>query len=206
MKNIFLPLFSAIILNSCGGTPEQEVIVQSNLSEKELIKNFKKTNLSEKELIKNFKESKLEFKKIFNNPSKYNQEDLAPLTDSMAYFVNALISEHPSSNELAKVLCEAGVSCLNSRDGKRSVKYLTYLKDSFPNDSLVPKAMYFIGRTKEVLFKDLEGAKNAYEKLYRAFPKTNWSEIARSSIMEISNPTLLESVDNNEELDTVEIK
>ena len=192
MKKIFLPIFAAVVLSSCGGGSTEKVREESNLSEKELIDGFSKF--------------KSQFEEIFTNPSKYKQEDLVPLTDSMAYFVDALIAEHPKSSELANVLCSAGVSSLNSRDGKRSEKYLTYLIDSFPNSSLVPKSMYFIGRTKEVLFKDLEGAKDAYKVLYRTFPKTNWSEIAKSSIKQISNPILLESVDDNEDLDTAEIK
>ena len=192
MKKIFLPIFAAVVLSSCGGGSTEKVREESNLSEKELIDGFSKF--------------KSQFEEIFTNPLKYKQEDLVPLTDSMAYFVDALIEEHPKSSELANVLCSAGVSSLNSRDGERSEKYLTYLIDSFPNSSLVPKSMYFIGRTKEVLFKDLEGAKDAYKVLYRTFPKTNWSEIAKSSIKQISNPILLESVDDNEDLDTAEIK
>jgi len=192
MKKIFLPIFAAVVLSSCGGGSTEKVREKSNLSEKELIDGFSKF--------------KSQFEEIFTNPLKYKQEDLVPLTDSMAYFVDALIAEHPKSSELANVLCSAGVSSLNSRDGERSEKYLTYLIDSFPNSSLVPKSMYFIGRTKEVLFKDLEGAKDAYKVLYRTFPKTNWSEIAKSSIKQISNPILLESVDDNEDLDTAEIK
>lgn len=194
MKKIFLPIFTAVLLSSCGGGSTNDVSVSSNLSEKELIGRFSKF--------------KSQFDEIFNNPSKYKQEDLAPLTDSMAYFVDALILEYPKSSQLAEVLCEAGVSSLNSRDGERSEKYLTYLIDSFPDHSLVPKSMYFIGRTKEVLFNDLEGAKEAYKVLYRSFPKTDWSEIAKSSIKQINTPILLESesVNSSEDLDTAETK
>jgi TolA-binding protein len=124
----------------------------------------------------------------------------------MAYFVDALIANYPKSSQLGDVLCNAGVSSLNSRDGKRSEKYLVYLVDHFPEHPLVPKSMYFIGRTKDVIFNDIEGAKAAYKILYRTFPKTNWSEIARSSIKELSNPLLLESVDDGADVDTTETK
>lgn len=192
MKKIFLPLFAAAILTSCGGG--------DNPTESDAPK------LSEKELIDGFANVKLQFEEIFNNPTKHSQEDLVPLNDSMAYFVDALVAGYPKSAQLAEVLCNAGVSSLNSRDGERSQKYLTYVVDSFPEHPLVPKSMYFIGRTKEVLLEDLEGAKAAYKVLYRTFPNTSWSEIAKSSIRQISNPMLLESTDDSDDSDTTETK
>jgi|TARA_B110000261_G_C13060927_1_gene348142 hypothetical protein len=178
MKNIFLPIFTAVILSSCGGV-----------------------ELSEKELINGFTKVKAQFEVIFNNPADHKQEDLLPLNDSMALYVNALISNYPKAIQLPEVLCDAGVSSLNSRDEIRSLKYLTYLVDSFPEHVLVPKSMYFIGRTKEVLSEDAEGAKVAYKLLYRSFPNTNWAEIAKSSIRQISNPVILESTDDEDSID-----
>jgi hypothetical protein len=193
MKKIFLPIFAAVVLSSCGENAT-EVTVSDDIK------------VSEKELIDGFTKVKTQFEEIFNNPTQHKQEDLVPLTDSMAYFVDALVDGYPKSSQLAEVLCNAGVSSLNSRDGKRSEKYLTYLVDSFPEHSLVPKSLYFIGRTKEVLFKDIEGAKAAYKVLYRTFPHTNWSEIARSSIKQLSNPMLLDSMDDSSDIDTTESK
>jgi len=189
MKKIFLPIFTAVILSSCGGGVSSTV-----------------PKLSEKELIEGFAKVKTQFEFIFSNPADHKQEDLVPLNDSMAFYVDALINDYPKSTHLPEVLCNAGVSSLNSRDGVRSEKYLTYVVDSFPDHLLVPKSMYFIGRTKEVLLEDLEGAKAAYKVLYRTFPNTNWAEIAKSSIRQISNPILFESVDNDSDADTTETK
>lgn len=188
MKKRFLPIIaaSAFILSSCGEAPVAP----------------EKIEQTEAELIEGFNGVKVRFKEIFNNPQNHKQEDLAPLSDSLGYFVDALISNYPKSAQLPEVLCNAGVSALNARDGELSVRFLSYVVDSFPQHELVAKSLYFIGRTKEVLLNDVEGAKDAYKTLYRSYPNTFWAINAQSSIKEINNPMQIEADDD---IDSTEI-
>ena len=65
--------------------------------------------------------------------------------------------------------------------------------------------MYFIGRTKEVLIEDIPSAKQAYKKLYRAYPNSVWGQNARTSVELIANPLLLEN-NPESETDSLEIE
>lgn len=191
MKKIILPIIaaSAIVFSSCGGGAEAPVASAK----------------SEAELVDGFNSVKGRFKEIFNNPQDHKQEDLNPLSDSLGYYVDALINNYPKSAQLPEVLCNAGVSALNSKDGKNAVRFLEYVVDSFPDHALVAKSLYFIGRTKEVLFNDVEGAKEAYKTLYRSFPNTDWAFNAQASIREINNPMMIEASPEDAENDTTEI-
>ena len=93
------------------------------------------------------------------------------------------------SIELPELLCRAGVSSLNVKNSDKALEYLNYAVDSFPNHQIVPKSMYFIGRTKEVLLEDIEGAKEAYKKLARNYGTSVWGMNARTSVELIINPS-----------------
>lgn len=188
MKNIFLSIATAFIFTSCG------VGLDS-----------KKSGLSEQELIVGFEGIRLKFKNVFENPKDFNQESLKPLNDSLAYYVDALINEFPNSKELPELLCRAGISSLNVKNGEKALEYLTFVVDSFPNHKIVPQSMYFIGRIKEVLINDIVAAKESYKKLYRAYPNSVWGQNARTSVELIANPLLLEK-GLDEELDTINVE
>lgn len=173
MKNVFYSLSILVLLASCG---EQGI-------------NVKQSGLSEQELISGFEGVRLNFKNVFENPKDYSQDKLKPLNDSLVYYVDALISEFPNSTELPELLCRAGVSSLNVKNSDKALEYLNYAVDSFPNHQIVPKSMYFIGRTKEVLLEDIEGAKEAYKKLARNYGTSVWGMNARTSVELIMNPS-----------------
>lgn len=189
MKKIFLSLATVVFLASCGGG--------DNASKD-------RSGLSEKDLISGFEGVRTKFKSVFENPKDFDQAKLKPLNDSLVYYVDALVSDFPKSAELPEVLCRAGISSLNVKNGKKALEYLNYVVDSFPEHRIVPQSMYFIGRTKEVLLEDLEGAKEAYKKLYRGFPNSVWGQNARTSVELIMKPTLFEETMN--EVDSAEAK
>tara|TARA_Y100000766_G_scaffold90639_1_gene77089 strand:- start:1372 stop:1938 length:567 start_codon:yes stop_codon:yes gene_type:complete len=175
MKKIFLSFATVILLTSCGGSLDS-----------------KKSGLSEQELINSFEGVRSKFKNVFENPNDYSQEKLKMLNDSLVYFVDELKRDFPTSKELPELLCKAGISSLNAKDSEKALAYLNLLVDSFPNHKIIPQSMYFIGRTKEVLVKDIAAAKESYKKLYRAFPNSVWGQNARTSVELIANPLLLE--------------
>ncbi|MFL2582460.1 MAG: tetratricopeptide repeat protein [Flavobacteriales bacterium] len=187
MKKIFLSLVTIVLLTSCGGADS------------------KKSGLSEQELISGFEGVRLKFKNIFENPKDYNQDQLKPLNDSLVYYVDALVGEFPNSPELPELLCRAGISSLNVKNSVKALEYLNYVVDSFPNHTIVPQSMYFIGRTKEVLIGDIASAKQSYKKLYRAYPNSVWGQNARTSVELIANPLLLEN-NPESETDSLEIE
>lgn len=176
MKKILLSLGTAVLLASCGGG-ETSSEPTSGMSEQKLISGF--DGVREK------------FNVVFENPKDHDQNDLKPLNDSLVYYVDALVNEFPKSAELPEVLCRAGISSLNVKNGNKALQYLNYVVDSFPKHIMAPQSMYFIGRTKEVLLQDIEGAKDAYKKLYRAFPNTVWGQNAKSSVEVIMKPSAL---------------
>ena len=175
MKKIFLSLATSLLIASCGGGLDPQ-----------------KSGFSEQELISGFEGVRLNFKNVFENPKDYDQDKLKPLNDSLVFYVDALVREFPTSIELPELLCKAGVSSLNVKNSKKALEYLNYVVDSFPSHQIVPKSMYFIGRTKEVLLEDIEGAKNAYKKLAQKFGTSVWGMNARTSVELIMNPTKLE--------------
>ena len=177
MRNKIVSVLGIFLLISCGGSG-------SKVTEK--------TGLSEKELIAGFEWVREEFNKIFENPKDYDQAGLKPLNDSLVYYVDALIADFPKSAELPEVLCNAGISSLNVKNSKKALEYLNYVVDSFPTHSIVPKSMYFIGRTKEVVLEDIEGAKEAYKKLARQYGTSVWGMNARTSVQLIMNPASIE--------------
>lgn len=177
MKKVVLAIFSAIILASCGGSSSTSTSA---------------AGVSEKDLIAGFESTRGKFNEVFENPKDFDQQKLKPLNDSLVFYVDAIISNYPSSSELPEVLCRAGVTSLNVKNSDKALLYLNYVVDSFPEHPLVPKSMYFIGRTKEVVVEDLEGAKEAYKKLYRAFPNSTWGMNARTSVELIVNPDMFE--------------
>lgn len=195
MKKIILPVLVGFAMISCGGDSTTEggetTVPTSTATETQLLEGFTSVR------------SKFDF--VFNNPADHKAEDLKPLNDSMAYYVESLISTYPKSEKLADVLCKAGVSSLNSKDSDRAIKYLSFVIDSFPKHNLVPKSMYMVGRVHEVLTQDIEEAKAAYKVLYRTFPNTDWAENAKSSIKQINNPMFLEPM-IDEEKDSSETK
>ena len=158
-----------------------------------------KTGLSEQEMISGFKNTEAKFKKVFESPQEYDQTQLKPLNDSLAYFVDGLLTEFPKSAELPKVLIEAGIKSLNVKNGKKALQYLAYVVDSFPNHKVVPRAMYFIGRTKDVVLNDVEGAKKAYKRLYRAYPNSIWGQNAKSSVKLILKPNFFQEIETDEQ-------
>lgn len=188
MRKILLSIAAAIIITSCG-----------------LGLDSKTSNLSEQELITGFEGIRLKFKNVFENPEDYNQQKLKPLHDSLAYYVDALINDFPNSEELPELLCKAGISSLNVKNGKKALEYLTFVVDSFPNHKIVPQSMYFIGRTEEVLINDIIAAKKSYKKLYRAYPNSVWGQNARTSVELIANPLLLEK-GLDEEQDSLDVE
>jgi hypothetical protein len=175
MKKILLSLATLALLVSCEGGLDA-----------------KKSGFSEQQLISGFEGVRLNFKNVFDNPKDYNQDKLKPLNDSLVFYVDALVREFPGSSELPKLLCKAGVSSLNVKNSQKALEYLNYVVDSFPNHQIVPKSMYFIGRTKEVLLDDIEGAKAAYKKLAQKFGTSVWGMNARTSVELLINPTKLE--------------
>lgn len=184
MKKIIIPFVAGIILMSCGAGEKAS------------------TGLLEKDLIAGIEGVRAKFNNIFENPKDFDQLGLKPLNDSLVYFVDALISDYPNSAELPNVLCRAGVASLNVKNSSKAIQFLSYVADSFPDHKVVPKAMYFIGRTKEVVLEDLEGAKEAYKKLYRSHPNTVWGMNARTSVELILKPTMLETPTLIEAVDT----
>lgn len=181
MKKIFLPIVAAVVLFSCG---------DSNSTQS--------PSMTEAELISGFEAVRSKFNVIFDNPQDYSQQDLEPLNDSLVMYVDAMVASYPASAELPELLCRAGVTSLNVKNSTKALEYLNYVADTFPEHPVVPKAMYFIGRTKEVLVEDVEGAKEAYKKLYRTFPKSVWGMNAKNSVQQIMNPAAFE----NETLDS----
>ena len=79
------------------------------------------------------------------------------------------------------------------------MQYLAYVVDSFPNHKVVPRAMYFIGRTKDVVLNDVEGAKKAYKRLYRAYPNSIWGQNAKSSVKLILKPNFFQEIETDEQ-------
>lgn len=193
MKRIILPVLAGFALMSCGGEKAAEVEAPQV------------PTVSEAKIIEGFTSVRSKFDNVFNNPADHKAEDLKPLNDSMAYYVEALIGGYPTSEKLPEVLCKAGVSSLNSKDSEHALKYLNFVIDSFPKHDLVPKSMYMVGRVHEVLTQDIEGAKAAYKVLYRTFPNTDWAENAKSSIKQINNPMFLEPLVDDEK-DSTETK
>ncbi len=185
MKKIIIPFVAGIILMSCGAGEKAS------------------TGLLEKDLIAGIEGVRAKFNNIFENPKDFDQQALKPLNDSLVYFVDALISDYPKSVELPEVLCRAGVASLNVKNSSKAIQFLSYVADSFPKHEVVPKAMYFIGRTKEVVLEDLEGAKEAYKKLYRSHPNPVWGMNARTSVELILKPAMLEIPTEIESVDTI---
>lgn len=177
MKKVVLAVFSAVVLASCGDAGST---------------NTSSVNVSEKDLIAGFEATRGKFNEVFENPKDFDQQTLKPLNDSLVFYVDALVTNYAKSAELPEVLCRAGVTSLNVKNSDKALEYLNYVVDSFPEHPLVPKSMYFIGRTKEVVIEDLEGAKEAYKKLYRAFPNSTWGLNARTSVELIVNPAMFE--------------
>lgn len=189
MKKIFLSVLTSVLLASCGGNGS---VVE-------------KTGLSEQELVSGFKNAEAKFKKVFESPADFDQSQLKHLNDSLVYYVDALLADFPKSAELPDVLVEAGIKSLNVKNGDKALHYLNYVVDSFPEHKAVPRSMYFIGRTKEVVLEDIEGAKKAYKKLYRAYPNSTWGKNARTSVELITKPTFYEKTETDEQ-DSVELK
>ncbi len=183
MKNLFLSFFTLFLLISCS---------RNNST-------VNKTGLSEQDLISGFKNAESKFKKVFESPQEYDQAQLKPLNDSLAYFVDGLLAEFPKSAELPKVLIEAGIKSLNVKNGKKALQYLAYVVDSFPKHKVVPRAMYFIGRTKDVVLNDVDGAKKAYKRLYRAYPNSIWGQNAKSSVKLIIKPNFFQEIEIDEQ-------
>lgn len=177
MKKLILSLGVVSLLASCGG---QDSTVE------------KKSGFSEQQLVNGFEGVRGKFNIVFENPKDHDQNDLKPLNDSLVYYVDALVAEYPKSSQLPEVLCRAGISSLNVKNGEKALQYLNYVVDSFPKHIMAPQSMYFIGRTKEVLLQDIEGAKDAYKKLYRAYPNTVWGQNAKSSVEVILKPSIIE--------------
>jgi hypothetical protein len=189
MKKILLSLATLVSLASCESGLEG-----------------RKSGFSEQQLIAGFEGVRLNFKNVFENPKDYNQDKLKPLNDSLVFYVDALVREFPKSSDLPKLLCKAGVSSLNVKNSEKALEYLNYVVDSFPNNQIVPKSMYFIGRTKEVLLDDIEGAKGAYKKLAQQFGTTVWGMNARTSVELLMNPTKLEEEIIGVEKDSADLK
>ena len=191
MKKILLSVATTLVLASCGGGGDTA----------------DKSGMSEQDIIAGFKGAEAKFKNVFENPGKFDQAQLKPLNDSLAFFVDALIADFPKSAELPEVLIEGGIRSLNVKNGKKAIQYLNYMVDSFPEHKDVPRAMFFVGRTKEVVLEDVEGAKEAYKKLYRAYPNSAWGQNARTSVELIVKPALLEqTVTEEQEQDSTEVK
>lgn len=185
MKKILFPIVLAVLMSACGGAQEGA-----------------KNTMTEDELINGFETVRSKFNEIFDNPGNYSQNDLKPLNDSLVMYVDAMVDNFPKSSQLPDLLCRAGVTSLNVKNSEKALEYLNYVADSFPEHPTVPKAMYFIGRTKEVVVEDIEGAKEAYKALYRAFPKSVWGMNARSSVEQIINPISIEQ----EDVDSLEVE
>ncbi len=188
MKNIFLSLATCVLLASCGGGLES-----------------KKSGFSEQELIAGFEKVRLKFKEVFENPKDYDQDKLKPMNDSLVFYVDAIIDEFPNSKGLPELLCKAGISSLNVKNGTKALEYLNYIVDSFPNHDIVPQSMYFIGRTKEVLIEDISAAKESYKKLYRSYPNSVWGQNARTSVELIAKPIIIEE-EIEEEKDSLNLE
>ena len=138
-----------------------------------------------RELILGFEKVRLDFERIYNEPRYYNQNKLKPLNDSLVFFVEAIIREFPGYIDLPILLSETGLSSLNVRNNKMALKYLNYVVDSFPTHQLVPQSMYFIGRTREVLLRDIDGAKDTYIRLVRTFSTSVWARSASNALKSI---------------------
>lgn len=192
MKKILFSIALAVLLSSCGGSDSSSV---------------ESSGMSEKDLIAGFEGVRTQFKTVFENPNEYDQAKLKPINDSLVFFVDALVADYPRSASLPEVLCRAGVTSLNVKNGTKALQYLNYVIDSFPDHQIVPQSMYFIGRTKEVLLEDLEGAKESYKALYRKYPNTVWGSNARASVELIMKPSILEeSLMSDEVEDSTETK
>ncbi|MBI33988.1 MAG: hypothetical protein CMP67_01320 [Flavobacteriales bacterium] len=183
MKNTFLSVGALLIIFSCGDVS-------------------KSSGLSEKELISGFEGVRSKFNIVFENSKDCNQEKLKSLNDSLAYYndslvfyVDAMLAEYSNSPDLPELLCRAGRSSLDAKNSVKALEYLNYVVDSFPNHTIVPQSMYFIGLTKEVLLKDVLAAKESYKKLYRAYPNSVWGKRAKDSSKLISKPLVPQNVE-----------
>lgn len=189
MKNFSLIALLTILISACGS---EEQNAQEN-KDSELLVVTQIVELNDR------------FSKIF--VEKYNREKLTLIQDSMKIQLEALKKDFPAADTLPSMLFLAGESAMKVSRGDDAIAYFTELVENHPDHPQVDKAMYFIGYTYEVVLQNVEKAKEAYKKLAREKPNSDWGENARSQVLYINSKSPTQDAMNDEAaIDTADQK
>jgi outer membrane protein assembly factor BamD (BamD/ComL family) len=189
MKKFGLIALLAILISACGS---EEKTAQEN-KDSEILVVTKIVDLNDR------------FTKIF--VEKYNREQLTLIQDSIKMELDLLKKDFPTSDTLPSMLFLAGEAAMKVSKGDDAIAYFSELVENHPDHDQVDKAMYFIGYTYEVVLQNIEKAKEAYKKLAREKPNSDWGENARSQVLYINSKSPTQDAMNDEAvIDTADQK
>lgn len=189
MKKFTLILVTAFIVSACGGEGSTDSVKKGD----ELPTVTEIENLNKR------------FSTIF--VEKYNREKLTAIQDSMAKSIVSLKTDFPKSDTLPYMLFLGGEAAMKVSKGEEAIKYFEELVEMYPNHPQVDKAMYFIGYTYEVVLQNVDKAKEAYKKLAREKPNSDWGENARNQVLYMNSKSPInEAMNDDEQIDTADQK
>ncbi|MFM7022818.1 MAG: tetratricopeptide repeat protein [Flavobacteriales bacterium] len=156
MKHLFA-LLVVVSLAACGGSKKTEA-----------------------DLVNDFNSRLEEFDRDW---SSNKIENLKGQSDTLQMIADEVMKDYPQSKDLPLILFKAGETASKMKEGEKAVEYFSKLVELFPNNPDAAEAMYLIGIQYENVLGNAPKAIDAYKKLRKTYPQSQWANFAKNSIM-----------------------